>query len=47
MLETADEAEFDLVCNLRDMFDLLLAFAFTALMLLVGWQEGHLTCKKN
>jgi len=24
----------------------LLSFAFSALMLLVGWQEGHPTCKK-
>jgi len=23
-----------------------LAFAFSALTLLVGWQEGHLACKK-
>ena len=46
MLQTADGAEFDLVCNLCDMFDLRLAFAFSALMLLVGWQEGHLACKK-
>jgi len=22
-------------------------FAFSALMLLVGWQEGHLACKKT
>jgi len=36
MLQTADGAEFDLVCNLCDMFDLRLAFAFSALMLLVG-----------
>ena len=21
--------------------------AFSALMLLIGWQEGHLACKKN
>jgi len=25
----------------------LLSCAFSALMLLVGWQEGHLACKKN
>jgi len=25
----------------------LFARAFSALMLLVGWQEGHLACKKN
>ena len=24
-----------------------LSFAFSALMLLVGWQEGHLACKKT
>jgi len=23
------------------------AFAFSALTLLVGWQEGHLACKKH
>jgi len=25
---------------------MIVIFAFSALMLLVGWQEGHLTCKK-
>jgi len=25
----------------------LLQFAFSALTLLVGWQEGHPACKKN
>jgi len=24
----------------------MLCFAFNVLMLLVGWQEGHLACKK-
>jgi len=24
----------------------LFCFAFSALMLLVGWQKGHLACKK-
>jgi len=27
--------------------DALLCFAFSALMLLVGWQEGHPACKKT
>jgi len=26
---------------------MFLIFAFSALMLLVGWQEGHLSCKKT
>jgi len=28
------------------LFLLQLTFAFSALMLLVGWQEGHPACKK-
>ena len=27
-------------------WDALKSTAFSALMLLVGWQEGHLACKK-
>jgi len=29
-----------------DKFDVFCVFAFSALMLLVGWQEGHPVCKK-
>jgi len=29
------------------LFIILFYLAFSALMLLVGWQEGHLACKKQ
>ena len=40
------QQQCDLCQNYLENF-LVLCYAFSALTLLVGWQEGHPACKKN
>ena len=37
---------FHIKINIPQIFLKVSEYAFSALMLLVGWQEGHLACKK-